>query len=390
MGAYPDDISGFHAWLVMKGFDYAPHAFVPRKLFGEYLEEVLDNAVTARSANTHFNLITGETVSIDAADCPLQVTLDSRDLLASDVAVLAFGNGHAPHPTVPDMAFTAAGKYFRDPWSTDVFDRILPDDSIFIVGTGLSMVDMVMHLDRNGHRGNIAAISTRGLLPAVHRLGSSYDSFADEMRDHTRVTDMLKTVRHHIGKASANGSDWRAVIDSLRPHTQELWLGLSVAEKKYFMQHLSRYWNVARHRMAPEAAAILDQLQKRQRLTVYKGRLKRIDFTGSVFDIAFTTYGVPHTVRADVILNCIGSESNFERLEVPLVQNMIANGLLRNDPITQGVDATPDGRLIGHDGKPSESIYTLGTALKGVLWESTAIPEIRTQASELALKLLAR
>jgi uncharacterized NAD(P)/FAD-binding protein YdhS len=201
---------------------------------------------------------------------------------------------------------------------------------------------------------------------------------------------MLKAVRKHAEKASSNGSDWRAVIDSLRPHTQELWLKLPTSEKKYFMQHLSRYWNIARHRMAPEAAAILDELRASGQLTIYKGRLKTIEHSAKCFDITFTSIGVPQTVRANVILNCIGSESNFERLESRLVRNMIEQGLIRNDPISQGLDATPDGRLVGRNGKQSDSIYTLGTALKGVLWESTAIPEIRTQARDLALKLLAR
>ena len=41
------------------------------------------------------------------------------------------------------------------------------------------------------------------------------------------------------------------------------------------------------------------------------------------------------------------------------------------------------------NGKPSKIILTLGTALKGILWESTAIPEIRTQARDLRLRLLA-
>ena len=54
-----------------------------------------------------------------------------------------------------------------------------------------------------------------------------------------------------------------------------------------------------------------------------------------------------------------------------------------------GLDASADGEIIGADGDPSGVIHTLGTALKGILWESTAIPEIRLQAHKLSLKLLA-
>lgn len=391
MGAFPDAVGDFHSWLGANGCDdYDANAFVPRTLFGRYLSETLGKAIESRSPASEIDFIDAEAVDIGDDNDSATVILDSGQAISSDRVVIAFGNSHAPHPTVADLSFTEAEKYFRDPWVADVFQKISATDDVFIIGTGLSMVDMVLHLHRRGHRGKISAISTRGLLPAVHKLGFSYDPFVDELRHFTRITDLLKAVRKHAEKASSNGSDWRAVIDSLRPHTQELWLNLPTSEKKYFMQHLSRYWNVARHRMAPEAAEVLGKLREAGQLTIHKGRLKTIEHSSGGFDITFASVGDYQTVRADAILNCIGSESNFERLESPLVRSMMAKGMIRNDPISQGLDATPDWRLISRDGKPSDSIYTLGTALKGVLWESTAIPEIRTQARDLAVKLLAR
>ena len=54
------------------------------------------------------------------------------------------------------------------------------------------------------------------------------------------------------------------------------------------------------------------------------------------------------------------------------------------DPLRLGLDALPDGRLVGRDGQASSLLFTLGPPLRGVLWESTAIPEIRVQAAALA------
>jgi len=53
-----------------------------------------------------------------------------------------------------------------------------------------------------------------------------------------------------------------------------------------------------------------------------------------------------------------------------------------------GIDAAPGGRTIDKNGAVSDVILTAGTALKGVLWESTAMPEIRAQTHKLALSLL--
>jgi uncharacterized NAD(P)/FAD-binding protein YdhS len=205
----------------------------------------------------------------------------------------------------------------------------------------------------------------------------------------SRITDILTTVRKHVKAADGNGSNWRAVIDSLRPATQQIWMDLPLAEKKYFKQHLSRYWNVARHRMPPEVAVILDEMQTADKLEILRGRLQEVVDSSGKFEITFSTPDDSRTVTADVMVNCIGPESSFSRIDSQFVRNLIARKHIRDDELSLGIDATPDGRVIGKTGRPTNVVFTLGTALKGILWESTAIPEIRTQARDLALKLLA-
>jgi uncharacterized NAD(P)/FAD-binding protein YdhS len=388
MGAFADNIEHFHTWLNRNGRSYDPASFVPRRIFGEYLRECLENANQNKTANVALNIFDDEAVDISFDDAKAQVILKSGDVLYSEKVALAFGNFLPPHPSVEDLSFIKSPNYFQDPWNPEVFKTIKPDESVFIIGTGLSMVDVTMQLNKLGHRGPINAISTRGLLPAVHKLGFTYPAFHDEIRNTSRITDLLKTVRRHSEKASTDGSDWRAVIDSLRPVTQEIWLNLPLAEKKYFMQHLSRYWNVARHRMPPEAATVLDELRGVGQLQILKGRLEKITANGAGhFDISFRTIGVEQHVTADVIVNCIGSESKFDQLDSPLVQNLLTAGHIRCDDLRFGLHAMPDGRLIDRDGETAEILYTLGTALKGILWESTAIPEIRVQARDLAARL---
>ena len=390
MGAFADDVEHFHRWLNENGLDHAPTAFVPRRIFGEYLREQLEAANGSKSENVKLNIFDDEAIDIEKHDGKVAVHLMSGDVLYSEKAALAFGNFLPPHPTIPDQTFVGSPRYFQDPWTPTMFETIRPEDSILIVGTGLSMVDVTLHLHKLGHQGVINAISTRGQLPAVHKLGSTYPSFYEEIKGTTRVTDILKIVRTHTKKADANGSDWRAVIDSLRPVTQQIWLGLPLAEKKYFMQHLSRYWNVARHRMAPEAALTIDELRGTGQLQILKGRLQKITWEAGIgFDVRYSTIGLDQYVHADVIINCIGSESKFDQIDSPLVKNLMNAGHIRCDDLRFGLDATPDGHLKGADGQPSDMLYTLGTALKGVLWESTAIPEIRVQARDLAQKLIA-
>lgn len=389
MGAFPDDIEHFHKWLSENGHSFDSHDFVPRVKYGEYLRDVFTKATAEIPANVRLNLIDDEAVDMAVNGDSAQIMLGSGEILPSTHVILAFGNFKPPHPSVGDMSFTSSDKYFQDPWSSALYDSLDPEDSIFIVGTGLSMIDVALHLHNHGHRGKISAISTRGLLPAVHKLGFTYPSFADELMKTDRITDILKIVRRHMKSADTNGSNWRAVIDSLRPATQKIWLDLPMAEKRYFKQHLSRYWNVARHRVPAEAAAVLDEMQSMGTLEILKGRLNGIQLNEGTFNIKFSTLGEEHNVNADVLVNCIGSEANFSRIDSQFVKNLIARRHIRPDELAMGIDATPDGRVIDKNDAPSNVVFTLGTALKGILWESTAIPEIRSQARDLALKLLA-
>lgn len=389
MGAFPDDVEHFHKWLTEKGHSFDSHDFVPRRIFGEYLREVFTTVSENRTANVTLNLIDDEAVDMSVNKDSAEVILRSGEIVQTHHVILAFGNFMPPHPSVTDQSFTSSDRYFQDPWSSRLYETITPNESIFVVGTGLSMIDVALHFHKHNHRGKIYALSTRGLLPARHKLVYAYPAFSDDLKPMTRITDMLKAVRTHIKKAEADGSNWRAVIDSLRPATQALWLQLPLPEKRYFMQHLSRYWNVARHRMPAEVGEILDEMQADDKLEILKGRTKEITYGDGKFNIIFTGNDGKRTVSADNLVNCIGFESNFTKIDSPFVKNLVARGHVRNDDLNLGIAATPAGNVVGKTGSPSPVVHTLGTALKGILWESTAIPEIRTQARALALKLLA-
>lgn len=390
MGAFPDDAEHFHRWLIEKNHDYAPSAFVPRRLYGEYLRELLDETLDNRGANIAVNRFDDEAVDVAFENASAQVLTSAGAQVYSDKVVLAFGNFLPPHPKSKDQAFIESANYFRNPWRADLAEKIDPADDVFIIGTGLTFADVAMTLYHNRHQGRIYGFSTRGLLPAVHELGHSYPSFADELNSPERITDLLTIVRRHIARAESNGGNWRGVIDSLRPQTQELWLHLPEAEKRYFMQHLSRYWNVARHRLPPETARILDEMQTAQQLHIEKGRLRNIAVeTDGKYTVTFAADGAERRVAADAVINCIGSDSNYGRLDSKLLKNLIGKGLIKPDSLKMGLDAVPDGRIIDRDGQISDTILTVGTALKGVLWESTAMPEIRAQTAKLAQSLLA-
>ena len=79
-----------------------------------------------------------------------------------------------------------------------------------------------------------------------------------------------------------------------------------------------------------------------------------------------------------------GPETDCRKLNHPLVNDLLSQGLVRPDPLRLGLDVAEDGAVIDAEGVASNLIYAVGPARKGRLWETTAVPEIRRQIAELA------
>jgi uncharacterized NAD(P)/FAD-binding protein YdhS len=202
--------------------------------------------------------------------------------------------------------------------------------------------------------------------------------------------EIFRVVRKHLDRAEAMDIDKRAVIDSLRPDTRALWPSLSNGEKRRFLRHLFRYWEIIRSRIPPESEAIVERLRASGQLEVVAGQISEMVDTGIAMEVHCTPRGQNRAeiMQAALVINCIGPESDYDRIDQPLVKNLLGQGLIRPGPAQLGIDALPDGAIIGRDGAASAILYTLGSMMKGVLWEVLAVPEIRLQAERLARLLL--
>lgn len=380
MGAYPDQPGHFYEWLQQNSFAYQPSDFVPRKIYALYLRAQLEAAMASQP--NALELIHDQAIDFSAAQAQAEVRLASGRTLTSQHVVLAFGNFLPPQPRFLSQQAASAAKYFGNPWQADLASQIDSTDRVLVVGMGLTAVDTLLSLHGNQHQGALYAISTHGWWPAVHELGHSYPDFSAELAGTASVPEMLSVVRKHLRQAEAAGSNWRAVIDALRPATQALWQQLPLKEKQRFMRHLRRLWDVSRHRVPQECAQVLDALHASGSLSSLQGRVTEISRSGDEFTVVFNNHTGIQKLSVDAVINCMGSEANVTRLNSPLLHSLLAQKLIQPDALTQGLAAQADGTL-------APRLYTLGTALKGILWESTAMPEIRTQAQQLARLLLA-
>ncbi len=400
LSVWPDEPAHFLKWLAdhagRPGFPTAPvspAAFLPRNLFGEYIADVLREARAAAPAHITLEVVAGEATDLEEVDGRCRLTLNNGSTLKADRVVLALGNLPGEYPIKRALPFYHGPRYVHVPWRAGALDSIRSQDDILIVGAGLTAVDIIIQLNHGGHRGRIHALSRRGLNPQVHKAGlPAYPDFLIGETLPTTIGGIVRRIRREIDTAAAAGIDWRAVINAIRPRTQALWQNLSWDERARFMRHVRPHWEIHRHRIAPEVAGTLEKIRAEGRLEFYAGRLQSLRETADAAEAVFRRRGtdVLHTFRVAKVINCTGPRTDYSKYQHPLLINLLARSLIDHDPLALGINALPNGQVLSYRGGPVPWLFTLGAPLKGVLWETTAVPEIRAQAAALSRALLQR
>lgn len=417
MSAFPDQPDHFLKWLETNQEQFpslkiTPGSFIPRKIYGSYLQAVLQEAETQAQKTkgdpspplsldntSRLEKWNDEATSLEVLSEGVKLQLKSGQFILADQVVLALGNFPPGNPFVPsapatptsqDTTFYQNSRYISDPWSPQTFENLPSHAPVLLIGTGLTMADLVISLKQLGHTGKIHVLSRHGFLPQVHKTISPYPSFLEEANSPQMALDLFRLVRKQTQMAMNQGIDWRSVIDSLRPHTQKLWKNLSHSEQKRFLRHLRPFWDIHRHRIAPEIAAILENAQKTGQMVVHSGRIQKYEIYAEGVEVEFLERSTQKhtTLKVNRVLNCTGPDHQYRRSTHPLIIGMLKSGLALPHPCGLGITVSKSGALIQADKTVSSRLYTLGTPQIGALWETTAIPELRVQADALAQELL--
>ncbi len=387
----------FGEWLQGCGADLAdalaesggalPDAFVPRALFGRYVEALLADALAARGEG--LVRLRGEAVRVLEAPARGVVLDDGREVEAG-LVVLATGNMAPGRPGAPAGAEVLEGAAFiPDPWAPDAFHGLDPDGAVLLVGAGLTMADVVLRLEADGHRGPLTAVSRHGWRPERHAAGGAWEPFLRRAEPRS-AREALRLVRAELARARAAGVPWQRVFDAARPDAARVWRGWSPAERARFLRHLRARWDVHRHRMAPRIADRLDALMASGRLRVRAGRVRGLEPApnGVTVELARRGGGCERIGPVARIVNCTGPRSDFHRLEAPLYGHLRRRDLLHPDALRLGLD-TDHGAVVDAAGVASSWLHAVGPLTRPALWEVTAVPEINAQVDALVARLSA-
>ena len=381
MSALPDDPEHFWNWLCARPDGPLcpdPYCFVPRQTYGDYLADLIAPLMSGDAARG-LTIVRGECAAIRENPSDVAVTLTDGTCITGSTAILATGHDAA----APLLAGHA------EPWASPADAGIDTDATVLILGTGLSMVDYVLSLLRHGHRGRIVAMSRRGLLPRAHRRVDPMRFAESEIPFGAEIGPLLRWFRRRIEMHIDGGGDWRSAIDAIRPFTQRLWHELPLSSKRRFLEHARAWWDVHRHRTAPEVEARIAEALATGQLTIIAGKLANVapNRGGALARYRRRGQSEVSELQVGAIVDCTGIVRDPGASNNPAVRSLLDEGLARIDPLRIGIDVTPDCAIVDRHGSPSRRLYAVGPLTRAAFWEIIAVPDIRQQCAELAVRL---
>jgi uncharacterized NAD(P)/FAD-binding protein YdhS len=391
LSGLPDDPEHFLRFA-RRSYDRAaePTTFVPRLVYGEYLEALVDESERVAAPGASLLRLRGEVVAVSADARPL-LTLADGSTLRADRVVLALGNLPPRNPSLAEGSWPEdLARYATDPWRPGALAGLAAGPAL-LIGTGLTMVDVALQLQAARPGTRITALSRGGLLPHAHRAGGAPPSPDVPVPEAgAGLLELLRFVRSAAVVAQLGGGDWRDAVNALRPVTSDLWAGLPQDDQRRFLDRLARFWDIHRHRLAPEVATAVNELRRAGGLTLMSGRIRSVRSLteGVAVDVQERGTDRVRTLRVAAVVNCTGPNGDVRSGGSRLLDALCAAETVRPHPLALGLDTGTDGALRDAGGRESEALFAIGPLRRGELWETTAVPEIRAQASALAQRLL--
>jgi uncharacterized NAD(P)/FAD-binding protein YdhS len=398
---YPERPEHFARFLARYGRDWgwrdpqAPdylNAYAPRWIYGDYLRAELARALAHAASGVTLQHIAAEADDLRSDGHTIVVTLQDGRELRADQAVLALGVFQGRPDIAIDPALRASGSYVENPWYSEPLETLKRNSRVLLIGSGLTMLDVVISLERRGHRGTYLAVSRRGFGVHPRRDASALRDFLAEKPLPRTVLDLLRTARAEFANTPNSRPDWQSLVMAIRPHVGALWQQASLEERRRFLRHLRPIWETSLHRAPPQSTQLLERGRTEGWFAHRAGRLQSLQSSGNgriAVEINWRGDIKMSTVSVDTVINCTGPQHIWPLVkDRPLVTNLLARGLVRPGPLSFGIDADLRGSVIGRDGRQLEMLSALGPALRGVRWESSTINEVLQQAIALADRLL--
>lgn len=416
------DPQHFHRWLLahpqrwrpqFPGLEPTPDSFVPRALFGLYMADVFEEAVTRLQAlGVRVEHIKHRVAAVRRSAFGYEVHTSQGRCIEAQSVVLAIGNLE----TRAWDHLRAHPGYFNTPYPcTKLITEIDAKRSVCILGTSLSAIDAAVSLADAGHTGKIIMVSRNGRLPSVRgeqnldrkpRLltrermqalalqrqeGVSLMEIAQLLFQELEICEgqmpcldaILRTgegphryLDSEISDALAHDRAWQAIVYALNDSIDLIWHMLSTDQKREFQAKFKSLWHSYRVSFPVQNARKLQRLLHTDQLTVYGGYQDVCfdDVSGRfAVHVADAVKGFEATLYADHVVNATGYTTDVSNCRSALLRGMLMSGLVVPDEFG-GIQVHFDtGHVISRSGGALPGLFALGSLATGTYFWTNAM-----------------
>lgn len=353
----PDEKGDFCTWAVNRFRDADRYReadgayFFPRPWFGTYMQERLASAI---AGNPDVVLEHRKSIALAVEREGEHLLVRSADgAHAFDRAIFAIGN--APPSPIRMLESCESPIVEQSAWEFNP-KRVPSDARIVIVGSGLTMADVVADLEACGHRGPITCISRNGRRPHPS-VGVRAEFTPDEEGPPPATArQLVRRVRAWAADTVAQGGRWISCVDHVIRHTPALWRALSPIERSRLRRHARSLWEIHRYKMPPAAHRRIEGLIAAGRFTHLKAKVLGIVRGGVQVR---ETNGV-RTVPADIVINASGFDATYGTSLAPLSALFEASGFEAGRIVKDGFAVDDHGRLLQTQPDVRGRLYGLG------------------------------
>lgn len=405
----------------------APEEFLPRPLFGRYLEAVYREAIARGAAQgvsvTH---VRESVTDLASAGTRMRLQTTTGRAFGADIVVLATGN-------MPSVAFEhlqEAPGYFNSPYpGTMLASSIGNDAPVAVIGTNLSAIDTAVSLAYGGHTGKIVCVSRNGRLPSVrgvknrkHKLQFlTREGLADLRRCRGRVTldDLamllvkeaqsvdgrtpdMKVILNadagvydylssEIAEAATTCRNWQSVVYATNGIIEHIWHSLDSMEKQRFVRNFRSLWFSYRVSFPFSNARTMRELMRRDRVQISGGfRDVHFDRKAKRFRLSLRDprSGLESSLATPFLVNATSASTDVTSCSLPIVRSLLKSGLAVADEFGGFQQEFETGRVRDRAGRATRPIYALGALATGTYFWTNAM-DVNTRLASMQANVIA-
>jgi len=387
--------------------------YLPRRVYGDYLTDTLHTSMEKAKNYIKCEIMFKHVVDLHKQDNnQYEVITEEGQSFVFDFVLLAVGVAES------DDHYQLMGQpgYIHRPYPAKVsLANIGKTDTVGILGTRLTAIDMALALRDNGHTGSMVMMSEKGQLPAmVDRRGMheakfcTVDSLNSVLEKNHEISlrhivrlvrkeykeagldwrevylgkgkqrDDVESVRQNIASASDKEQEWLNILFGTLPAFLFSWKHVPEKDKQLLTQN---HMHDAIQQQTPvpigHAKQIYDLLLSEQ-LHIVEG-IDAVHKQEQGFQVTFRDGS---ELTCDHIINATGYSRDVSKND--LIKNLLTKGYLVQD-YHGGIEVDYDSSaVIDKDGKKQDTLRAVGYVTHGTYLIVTLLPLVAGMAYQVA------